>query len=430
MDQYASIKYQISNNEIEFIKQKVLEWLKTFNTFCFMDSHHYPQHTSYQFLAAAGVKNSCTIFSESEIEELDDFIQSGNWYFGHVSYESISNGVLLKNNVDEINFAKIFFYQPEIVLTLCDDTLEIIAENPKEIYRQISTINLHHHIVKSQNTTVAVQQVFNRKQYIDLIKQLQKHIQRGDCYEINFCQKFFMDHYEADIWQLYKDLVTISPNPQSCLYKVNDAVLICASPERFIKKMADKIISQPIKGTLARTATTPTALAEEQTQLLNSPKDRAENIMVVDMVRNDLSKICAAGSVKVEELFGIYSFPQVHQMITTIAGTLDKDISMSKLFKATFPMGSMTGAPKKRVMELIQEYEPYPRGIFSGTVGYINPEGDFDFNVVIRSILYNTQSKYLTFYAGSGITAYSNAESEWEECQIKAAAIRKVLEYS
>ena len=430
MYQYASIKYQISISETDVIKQKVLEWLKAFNTFCFMDSNHYAHNTRYHFLAAADVKNSCTISSESEINEINHFMDSGNWYFGHLCYESITHGVSVKDNLDEIHFPQIFFYQPKTVITLCDDVLEIFADNPKEIYRQITAIHLSDTLKKTINTVVAVQQFFNREQYIDIIKQLQKHIQRGNCYEINFCQKYFINQYDADIWQLYKNLVAISPNPQSCLYKVNDAVLICASPERFIKKISDKIISQPIKGTLARTATTATTLAAEQAALWNSAKDRAENIMVVDMVRNDLSKICTPGSVKVEELFGIYSFPQVHQMITTISGLLCKDISISKLLKATFPMGSMTGAPKKRVMELIQEYEPYQRGIFSGTVGYISPNGDFDFNVVIRSILYNTQSKYLSFYAGSGITAYSNAEKEWEECEIKAAAIRKVLEPS
>jgi para-aminobenzoate synthetase component 1 len=149
--------------------------------------------------------------------------------------------------------------------------------------------------------------------------------------------------------------------------------------------------------------------------------------MIVDLVRNDLSKICSAASVKVEELFGIYSFPQVHQMISTVSGQLRSDIHFIEAIKATFPMGSMTGAPKKRVMELIEQYEQTRRGIFSGAVGYITPEGDFDFNVVIRSIMYNAASKYLSFQAGSAITFYSDPEKEYEECLLKAAAIKKVL---
>ena len=150
--------------------------------------------------------------------------------------------------------------------------------------------------------------------------------------------------------------------------------------------------------------------------------------MVVDMVRNDLSKVCAEASVKVDELFGVYSYPQVHQMISTVSGMLETDVSFSEIIKACFPMGSMTGAPKHRVMELIEQYEAGPRGIFSGSIGYINPDGDFDFNVVIRSIMYNVDTKYLSYKVGSGITFYSEPEKEWEECLLKGEAIRKVLE--
>lgn len=150
--------------------------------------------------------------------------------------------------------------------------------------------------------------------------------------------------------------------------------------------------------------------------------------MVVDLVRNDLSKVCKEGSVKVSELFGIYSFPQVHQMISTIEGELDEKVPFSSILKACFPMGSMTGAPKKRVMELIEQYEKTKRGLYSGAVGYIDPNGDFDFNVVIRSILYNAVNQYLGYQVGGGITFYSDPEKEYEECLLKAAAIRKVLQ--
>ena len=149
--------------------------------------------------------------------------------------------------------------------------------------------------------------------------------------------------------------------------------------------------------------------------------------MIVDLVRNDLSKICREGTVRVEELYGVYSFPQVHQMISTISGEIRANISFSETIRSTFPMGSMTGAPKKRVLELIEQYEKTKRGIFSGALGYIDPGGDFDFNVVIRSILYNASNRYLSFQAGSGITFYSDADQEWEECLLKAKAIMQVL---
>jgi para-aminobenzoate synthetase component 1 len=206
-----------------------------------------------------------------------------------------------------------------------------------------------------------------------------------------------------------------------------DKYLICASPERFLKKTGNKIISQPMKGT-ARRDLQDAAMDEQLKQtLFLDAKERSENVMVVDLVRNDLSKICTDGTVQVDELFGVYTFPQVHQMVSTVSGELKADVSFSDIIDASFPMGSMTGAPKYRVMQLIDEYEPIGRGLFSGSVGYIDPEGNFDFNVIIRSIFYNSSTNTLSYYAGSAITFYSDAVKEWEECLLKAEAIKKVL---
>ena len=192
-------------------------------------------------------------------------------------------------------------------------------------------------------------------------------------------------------------------------------------------KRGNKLFSQPMKGTIKRNIEDLVEDEKLKEELKQSTKDQSENVMVVDMVRNDLSKVCMDASVEVDELFGVYSYPNVHQMISTISGTLEKGIIFSDIINACFPMGSMTGAPKHRVMELIEEYEEGPRGIFSGSVGYINPDGDFDFNVVIRSIMYNSQTKYLSYKLGSGITFYSDPQKEWEECLLKGEAIRKVL---
>jgi para-aminobenzoate synthetase component 1 len=256
---------------------------------------------------------------------------------------------------------------------------------------------------------------------------LKQHILRGDCYEINFCQEFFATEATIQPATVYERLSRISPNPFSALYRVQDKWLICASPERFLKKSGDKILSQPIKGTSKRIPDDDKLDASSKESLYKSTKEKSENVMVVDLVRNDLSKICEEGTVGVEELFGIYSFPQVHQMISTISGTLKQQVSFADIIKATFPMGSMTGAPKRNVMKLIEQYEKTKRGIFSGAVGYISPEGDFDFNVVIRSLMYNAGSNYLSFQTGSGITFYSDPEKEYEECMLKAQAIQNVL---
>ena len=202
---------------------------------------------------------------------------------------------------------------------------------------------------------------------------------------------------------------------------------MCASPERYLKKTGNTIISQPIKGTSKRDLHNKNTDEEIKNYLQKSLKEKSENVMVVDLVRNDLSKICREGSVQVKELFGIYSFPQVHQMISTVKGILENNIHWTDAVKATFPMGSMTGAPKKKVMQLIDEYESSARGLFSGSIGYVTPQADFDFNVVIRSIFYDDSNKFLSFLAGGGITFYSNAADEYEECMLKAAAIISVL---
>jgi para-aminobenzoate synthetase component 1 len=203
---------------------------------------------------------------------------------------------------------------------------------------------------------------------------------------------------------------------------------MCASPERFIKKKKDTIISQPIKGTANRVKNDLAADEQRKDNLFYNDKERSENIMIVDLVRNDLAKICTQGSVSVKEFLKVYTFPQVHQMISTVAGNLKENISIADVFYATFPMGSMTGAPKKKVMELIEKYEKTRRGLFSGTLGYINPEGDFDFNVVIRSILYNQSNSYVSIQAGSAITFKSDPKNEYEECLLKITAMKKALE--
>lgn len=266
----------------------------------------------------------------------------------------------------------------------------------------------------------------SRKKYLDTIKQLQRHIQRGDCYEINFCQEFYAEGIINPI-NTYLSLSDASPNPYSAFYKLDDKVLLCASPERYLKKTGSTIISQPIKGTWQRNTNSTEQDEINRNLLLASTKDKSENVMIVDLVRNDLSKVCIEGSVKVDELFGVYKFPQLYQMISTISGKLKPGISITEIVKATFPMGSMTGAPKKKVMELIELYEITRRGIFSGAVGYISPEKDFDFNVVIRSIMYNSSNKYLSYQAGSGITFYSDPVTEYNECLLKVMAIKKVL---
>ena len=245
-------------------------------------------------------------------------------------------------------------------------------------------------------------------------------------YEINFCQEFFAENTSINTVDIYEKLNAISQAPFTAYCKFGEHYLICASPERFLQKRSNTLTAQPIKGTTKRAL----IKADDERliqELQNSEKERSENVMIVDLVRNDLSRIAKSGTVRVDELFGIYSFKQVHHMISTISCEVKKDVSFTDIIKNTFPMGSMTGAPKVSAMKLIDHFESTKRGLYSGAMGYIDPEGDFDFNVVIRSILYNKENKYLSFMVGSAITDKSDPEKEYEECLLKAKAMFEVL---
>ncbi|GAB4049969.1 aminodeoxychorismate synthase component I [Spirosoma litoris] len=267
------------------------------------------------------------------------------------------------------------------------------------------------------------------EEYLSNVRRIQQHILAGDVYELSYCIEFFAENIDLEPLPTYMTLNERSPMPFSSFLKIGDQYIIGASPERFLKKEGNTILSQPIKGTIRRGAT-PEEDSMLRAQLLNSEKERAENLMIVDLVRNDLARSAQTGSVRVNELFGIYGFQQVYQMISTVSATLREDVSWADAIQNAFPMGSMTGAPKIRAMELIDELEVSRRGVYSGAIGFITPDGDFDFSVVIRTLLYNAQRQYASFSVGSAITYDANPEQEWEECLLKARAIRTVLEGS
>jgi para-aminobenzoate synthetase component I len=423
--------FTFSINDFNLTKQQVLSWANQFSTCCFLDNHQYHfNHHTYECVAGAGVIDFIELSAGTALQQLNLFLQKNNgWLFGHLGYDLKNESEeLVSANPDYVHFADLFFFAPQTVLLLSKDELCISAsdvQKAEQIFYALNKMNTerqHNYVNK-----ITFQPRFSKQHYTAVIEKLRNHIVRGDCYEINFCQEFYADNAQIDPVSVYHLLSTISPSPFAAFYKLSDKYLLCASPERYLKKEGNTIISQPIKGTGKRD------LLNSQTDLLNkeslynSAKDRSENVMVVDLVRNDLSRLCIEGSVQVEELFGIYSFAQVHQMISTVSGTLQPGLSFTEIIKNTFPMGSMTGAPKKKVMELIEKYETVKRGIFSGAVGYIKPGGDFDFNVVIRSILYNHTRQYLSYLVGSAITFYSQAEEEYEECLLKAEAIKKVF---
>lgn len=410
----------------------MLNWLNRFSIFCLLDNLQYNfSKPAFECLVAAGCREGIEVQAGNAFEALHSFYNrhKHEWLFGHFGYD-LKNETekLTSDNPDGIGFSDLHFFVPEILLELKEKELTIYCDgNAKIIFDDIR--NCPHFITDDSHAKPVIRHKIERQTYIDTIGQLRQHILRGDCYEINFCQEFFAENAHINPAYLYNRLTSISPNPFSVFYRLNGRYCLSASPERYLKKEGNRLISQPIKGTSKRDPENAGEDEKARVYLLESEKEKSENVMVVDLVRNDLNRICKPGTVRVDELYGIYSFPQVYQMISTVSGEPRDHTSWIDCIEATFPMGSMTGAPKKRVMELIEQYEQTRRGLFSGAIGYVKPYGEsFDFNVVIRSIFYNENNNHLSFQTGGGITANSNPALEYDESLLKASAMMKVLQ--
>ena len=411
-------------------KVQLLHWSNQFEVCTFLDNHAY--NSSYGALDCIAAAGPLAFISLDQVNAIavNEFIQthSGEWIFAHFNYEY--HRITKPNTkVNLTGFPLAYLYTPAVVIELTENkvTIQTDSDHPQQVFDQVSSFKLPVTDANNAALTTSITPFISKASYLENIHKILALIRRGDFYEINYCQAFEVEHLSAHPVNVYANLTDISPTPFACFYKNSSDYLLCASPERYLQKKGNQLISQPIKGTIKRNVENDADDKLQVEALKNSSKDKSENVMVVDLVRNDLSRICEQGSVEVSELFGIYSFPQVHQMISTITGTLASNTLFSEILEATFPMGSMTGAPKKSVMETIDALEPTKRGLYSGTVGYLNPAGDFDFNVVIRSIFYNSDTKKASYGVGGGITIYSDPEKEYEECLLKAAAIKKVL---
>jgi len=428
----VSIHKHIPNPE--HFKQQLLSWSQQFREVVFLDSNSYPQqYSSFDCLMAVDAFTSLKTDYHNAFEDLKQYQQTTkDWLFGYLSYDLKNDTEPLKSaNFDGLGFSDLFFFQPKKIFSIKENQLEIqyLLLCDDEIEEDFEEI------VESQKSKVEseeclkIQQRVSKELYIERVTKMLEHIHAGDMYEANFCMEFFAENAVINPLEKFQKLNEISKAPFSVFFKSNKYFLLSASPERYLKKLDDTIISQPIKGTSKRF---PDHEEDEKSKqfLESDPKERAENIMITDLVRNDLSHTAQKGSVEVVELCKIYSFLQVHQMISTVTSKLDSQYSPVDVLKTTFPMGSMTGAPKISVMKIIEDLEETKRGLYSGAVGYFTPEGDFDFNVVIRSILYNQENQYISFSVGSAITAQSDPEKEYEECLLKSKAMSEVLKSS
>ncbi|MGH8549631.1 MAG: aminodeoxychorismate synthase component I [Methylococcales bacterium] len=264
----------------------------------------------------------------------------------------------------------------------------------------------------------------SRDEYGRAFRRIKRYLLEGDCYQVNLAQRFAVE-CEGNRWPAYKLLRALNPAPFSCFLNFPGVQVLSSSPERFLKVEGGRVETKPIKGTRPRLADS--AQDREQIEALrNSPKDRAENLMIVDLLRNDIGKTCAPGSVKVPKLFDIESFATVHHLVSTIQGRLAEGCDGIDLLRGCFPGGSITGAPKVRAMEIIEELEPERRGVYCGSVGYIAYGGNMDTNITIRTLIHSGSE--IRFWAGGGIVADSHEADEYQECFDKAAVMFRLLE--
>jgi len=415
----TSIKYP------QLFKQKALQWAITFDAVCYLDSNNFPDpYSKFDTLIAVGAKDELIANTGNAFNQLEQFRQTNQgWVTGFFGYD-LKNEVenLTSDHIDELKFPELYFFAPQYLLLLKDDKVEVITNNDFDF----SWIDNQQIYQSEQAAKTKLQSRFSKAEYITSVNKIKEHINRGDIYVTNFCQEFFAEYANIDPLAVFNKLTSISPNPFAGFFKWKENYILSASPERFLAKRGAKLISQPIKGTAKRGITQAEDEAIKQ-QLRNHTKELQENVMIVDLVRNDLTKSAKQGTVKTEELFGIHTFNQLHQMISTVVCEIEEGVSSIEAIKNSFPMGSMTGAPKISAMRLMEEYERSKRGVYSGAMGYFSPDGDFDFNVVIRTLLYNSAKQYLSFQVGSAITYYADAEQEYEECLLKAKAILQVL---
>tara|TARA_B110000444_G_scaffold162182_1_gene151517 strand:+ start:301 stop:1590 length:1290 start_codon:yes stop_codon:yes gene_type:complete len=413
-------------------KTQLVSWAQQYEEIVWLDSNQrLHSHATYDAVLAVDAFTGIQTDALNGFEKLKDYQEvTKDWIFGYLSYD-LKNDIepLSSENFDGLNFPDLYFFQPKKLFLFKDKSVTIKYLNCicDEVESDLVTISSFSKTAESKvSNNIKIESRVSKASYIEKVTAMLSHIKRGDIYEANFCQEFYAIA-QLNPLETYFSLNSISQTPFATFLKNGNQFLLSSSPERFIKKEGSVITSQPIKGTTRRSG-----ISNEDEDLKfalkNDQKERSENIMIVDLVRNDLSKIAKKGTVKVTELCEIHSFKQVHHMISTVEAEVLPTVSAVGVIAAAFPMGSMTGAPKISAMTIIEELEETKRGVYSGAVGYFSPQGDFDFNVVIRSILYNASNSYVSFSVGSAITSKSTPEKEYEECLVKAKAMRSVLE--
>ena len=378
-------------DDIEVFKRKIIHISTHFENSIILNSNY--SSTDYDLIFAYGV-HSFLSSNKNSLKKLDEYVsQCKDWLFGFFSYD-------LKNEIEPLksqnllchDLPNLYFFQPQVIITIKENTVDLKYVSGIEPDDELNKILNFKYSFKNQSVKDNLELRLKKRDYVKSINSIKDHIRIGDIYELNFCMDYYSNDIIIDPVKSYISLNSLTESPMSAFIKLKSFHLLSSSPERFIKKKNNRIKTQPIKGTVRREKNINNDL-KNINYLNNNSKELSENHMIVDLVRNDLSRIAKKGTVTVKELSTLYSFKNVHQLISTVEAEINNSTKISKILESTFPMGSMTGAPKIRSMELIEKFEKTQRGIYSGAVGYISPKIDFDFNVVIRSIIYDSQRK-------------------------------------
>jgi len=406
-------------------KDELLSWAAGFDYVCFLDSCETDtdRYGRYEFILAVADEETDVCYSWEElranVEPDYDY-----WWFGSLSYEARTSlePRLKSENPPRIAFPEVCFFRAETVIFLRKGESKVesipsfaahLAEGrtlpPAEVY-----------------LTSRLSSDFTRAEYVATVETLRQHIYEGDCYEINLSQNFYAEAQIPSPASLWRQLTDVSPTPFAAYAKFGPIHSLGASPERFLQLKGDRLLTQPIKGTAPRDPDQQRD-TELLRQLQDSHKDQAENVMIVDLSRNDLYRSSVVNGVSVPQLYEVQSFAKVHHLVSSVVAEKDESISPLQAVAHTFPPGSMTGAPKVKSCELIDQYERHARGIYAGSIGYIAPGGDFDLNVVIRSMVYHEEKGLMSYQTGGAITWDSDPEAEFEETLVKARAMEEVL---
>ncbi len=406
------------NQEPKLLRQ-ILNWLSNQSHAAILNgnSYTYPNQP-FQNLMAAGKKS---IELNSDWQQTIRQKNPDSWWFGYLGYDLKETSASEQRPVF-LQFPEWKFFEADVVFEINKNTIIIHAEHPENLIEEIH--RLPEYITKPFPKNPGFSAALSKTEYLKIVERVKQLIREGEVYELNLCQ-YFQANWSPNGLSFFEALNRKYPMPFSGWFRSGSEEIASASPERFLKRDGAELISQPIKGT-AKRGQTQEEDDKNKLVLLNSEKERAENMMIVDLVRNDLAKVSKTGSTTVEEMFGIYAFPKVFQMISTVRSVLQNKRDTADALDSTFPMGSMTGAPKQEVMKRISALEPFRRGAYSGALGYFGPGTNFDFNVLIRSLFINHKTGESGFAVGSAITIDSDPEDEWDECKNKAAALLDV----